>query len=439
MRRGSGLDLRICSLCAACIFLTGPCSGEAALQAGEASGIVGQVSHQNLPRSAADKVRLTWPMVPGASRYRVVLLSAPEYSEQNVIYGENVSAPAAEIRLEALRGAAFQETFWAVCPFRYGGVPIGGFSKPEPLAAGELCPVSPLLLSDYSTMDEMPVYPVYAWVPVQRTSSYEVEVWRESETGRERVRHYYTYETILYDEMPLTEVGRYTWRVRALDGNGRRWSDWSEPEGFTVKSPVTAAAFGDSITHGGGAVTVPPSRAMYCWESYAGIPVKNIGHSGDNTYELLERFESDVLPFSPSYLVIMAGVNDFRAGTPAWVTIRNLEQLGEKCRANGITPIFATATPIAPDLMQNIWDIEPAAWNWKAEQQQVNEWIMSQPYAVDTASPLTDMDGELSADLTTDGLHPDAEAKRIIGEIVGKYLRERFGLEASLESGGDGK
>ena len=53
---------------------------------------------------------------------------------------------------------------------------------------------------------------------------------------------------------------------------------------------------------------------------------------------------------------------------------------------------------------------------------------MAQPYAVDVAAPLTDEDGELKDDLTSDGLHPDAEAKRIIGEAIGKYLRETFGL-----------
>ena len=87
-----------------------------------------------------------------------------------------------------------------------------------------------------------------------------------------------------------------------------------------------------------------------------------------------------------------------------------------------------TATPISPNLMKNIQDIESAAWNWKAEQIAVNAWIMTQPYAVDVATPLTDADGELKAELTTDGLHPDAEAKKIIGETIGKYLKETFGL-----------
>ncbi len=386
-------------------------------------------SSRDLPRSAlVDKVRLTWPLIPGAVRYQVTLLSAPEHKKETVIYAETVSAPGTEIRLEALRGAPFEKTYWSVCGLRLDGSPIGRFSAPQLLASAERRPVAPLLLSDYGEMAEPPLNLVYAWVPVQGTSSYEVELWREDGGQRERVRHYYTYEWMLYDEAPLRQKGDYSWRVRALDGNGRKWSDWSEPETFTVHAPVTVAALGDSITHGGGAVMTPPSRAMYCWESYAGLPVKNLGKSGDNTYELWWRFEDDVLPFAPKYLVIMGGVNDFRAGVSARVTIQNLSHIAEKCRAYGITPIFATATPICPHLMEKIWDIETAAWNWKAEQLAVNEWIMAQPYAVDVATPLTDEDGELKASMTTDGLHPDAEAKKIIGEAIGKYLRENFGL-----------
>ncbi len=422
------LSLGLALFCAACFSLEAEASSGATL-----TERLAEASRRQPPRSAAqDKVRLTWPMTPGAARYRVAILSAPEYAPQNVIYEETVSAPGTEIDLEVLArkdGAAFETAYWAVRPMRYGGAPLGDFSAPQPLSSGERPPVSPLPNSDYGTMAEPPIYLVYAWVPVRKTSSYEVEVWREDGSARERVRHYYTYETILYDEAPLNTPGRYTWRVRALDGYGRRWSDWSEPEAFTVNAPVAAAALGDSITHGGGAVTVPPSRAMYCWESYAGLPVKNLGRSGDSSYDLLARFEADVLPFAPKYLVVMGGVNDFRVGVSAQTTIQNFSQIAEKCRAYGITPIFATATPIAPELMKKVKDIEPAAWNWKAEQRTLNEWIMAQPYAVDAATPLTDEDGELKAELTTDGLHPDAEAKKIIGEAIGKYLRETFGLQ----------
>ncbi|MBR1885757.1 MAG: SGNH/GDSL hydrolase family protein [Schwartzia sp.] len=387
-----------------------------------------EAERKSVRSASVDKVRISWPLLPGAVRYRVVLLSSPEYDEENVIYAETVPASGTEILLSALHGAPVEETYWAVCGLRLGGEPAGDFSAPRPLAAGERCPVSPMIMSDYALMAEPPIYLVYAWVPVHGASSYEIEVWRGDGRHGERVRHYYTYDTVLYDETPILGTGEYSWRVRALDGHGRRWSDWSTPERFTVHAPVTVAAFGDSITHGGGAMTAPPSRAMYAWESYTGISIKNLGRSGDTTYELLQRFESDVLPFAPKYLIIMGGVNDYRIGTSARVTIQNLSLLADECCAHGITPIFTTTTPIAPHLMDKVADVEAAAQGWKAEMRAVNEWIMAQPYAVDVSTPLTDENGELKETLTTDGLHPDAEAKRIIGERVGAYLRETFGL-----------
>lgn len=424
--------LRRFSLGAAVLFVAGLFMGGIAESApqGEGRRRVVREERRLAPRSATvDKVRLTWPLIPGAVRYQVILLSAPEHKKETVIYTETVSAPSTEILLEALRGAPFEKTYWAVCGLRLDGAPVGGFSTPKPLTSGERRPVSPLILSEYASMAEPPLYLVYAWTPVQGTSSYEVELWRGDGAKRERVRHYYTYESMLYDETPLRTTGSYEWRVRALDGNGRKWSDWSEPEKFTAHTPVTVAALGDSITHGGGAIMTPPSRAMYCWESYAGIAVKNLGRSGDSTSDLLNRFEEDVLPFAPKYLVIMGGVNDFRVGMSARVTIHNLSRLAEKCRDYDITPVFATATPICPRLMEKVWDVEPASWGWNAEQRAINAWIMEQPYAVDVATPLTDEDGELKSEMTTDGLHPDAEAKRIIGERIGAYLRERFGLQ----------
>ena len=70
-------------------------------------------------------------------------------------------------------------------------------------------------------MAEPPIYPAYAWIPVSGTSSYEVEVWCAEGDKKERVRHYYTYETVLYETEPFLTKGDYSWRVRALDGSGR--------------------------------------------------------------------------------------------------------------------------------------------------------------------------------------------------------------------------
>ena len=389
-----------------------------------ALGLLPGEAGRGAPRSAAHKLRISWAIIPGAVTYQVRLFDGADVktARQIALY-RAVSTTGLEIDRRALPENALA-LYWQVQGVDREGKVVGK-SAPHPLGTAEMSPAAPLVLDDYGAMAYLPVYPVYAWVPVLNASSYEVEVWRESDkphTKAERVRHFYTYESVVYDEAGLRLAGHYWWRVRALDGEGRRYSDWSAPTPWEIVTPTPIAALGDSITHGGGAISTPPCRALYNWETYAGVPVKNIGFSGDTATAMAERFEADVLPFKPRLLVVMGGVNDFRGGTSAAVTIRALAQIADKCRAYGITPVFVTATPINPRRMATSFGVEPAAENWQKNQRQINDWIMAQPHAVDVTAALTDEHGNLLGDYTADGLHPDHEAKRYIGEAIGRYI-----------------
>ncbi|MBQ7515828.1 MAG: SGNH/GDSL hydrolase family protein [Schwartzia sp.] len=380
------------------------------------------------PRSASlAKARVTWEDMPGAVAYRVAILEKETDSPQKALKTYRaVYAPGLEFPTEWL-GEKAATAFWTVAGFDRDGNPVGEWQKPSPLRDAETQLMAPLPIDEYDRMAYLPVYPVYAWLAVPRASSYEVEVWRRQDDGREeRARHYYSYETILYETVPFTQAGAYWWRVRALDGNGRRYSDWSVPRAMTVTAPTPIAALGDSITHGGGACSTPPCRQIYNWETYCSVPVKNIGVSGDSPEAMCERFETDVLPFAPQVLVIMGGVNDYRVGLPADDSIYYLNRIAEKCQQNGITPVFVTATPIHPALMARLEEIEPVAENWQAEQRRLNEWIRSQPHAIDITASLTDETGRLRQEMTSDGLHPDYLAKKSMGETIGAYLTANF-------------
>ena len=393
-----------------------------------AFGLLPGAEGSGAPRSAAHKLRLSWALIPGAVTYRVLLLDGTdEKTARQIALYRAISAPGLELDMRTLPKEALTG-YWRVEGVDREGRTVGE-SALHPMATAEKFPAAPLVLDEYGAMAYLPVYPVYAWVPVLHASSYEVEVWRESDAPRgkaERVRHVYTYETVLYDEIGLRLAGRYWWRVRALDGEGRRYSDWSAPTPWEIVTPTPIAALGDSITHGGGAISTPPCHTLYNWETYANMLVKNIGFSGDTAAAMADRFEADVLPFKPRLLIVMGGVNDFRSGTPAAVTIRALGQIADKCRAYGITPLFVTATPINPRRMAESFGIEAAAAHWQKNQRQINEWILSQPYAIDVTSALTDAHGDLRGDYTADGLHPDDKAKRHIGETIGRYVLSHF-------------
>ena len=375
-------------------------------------------------RSAAlDKALLRWPMMINAVKYNITINGGSTAVPRSRTY-KPVYCPAIEVDLSWL-GSDRNDVTWSVEGIDVDGGSVGAINN-QPLSKAVLHPEAPLVFDEYAEMSYVPVYPVYSWATVLNASSYEVELWRRGEGGDKRVRNYYTYERTLYDETPLNSGGAYYWRVRALDGGGRRYSEWSEPREWVVTSPSPVVAIGDSLTHGGGAISVPPSMLMYCWESYSGVAIKNIGRSGDSTSDMIQRFSRDVLPFAPKVAVILGGVNDIRMGEPAGDVIANLSTLMNMCESNGITPVLVTIPPIEPERMARMEEIETPAGGWRSQLEMVNDWIRSQKYYVDVAPYLTDKDGNLKKNMTSDGLHPDRDAKKYIGETIGAYLHEKF-------------
>ena len=272
-----------------------------------------------------------------------------------------------------------------------------------------------------------PLYPVYSWIPLSGQTHHEVEVYRRAADGRDVFLHtLQAGEQDVYDDAAFTVPGHYVYRVRGVTTAGTPISDWSAGGTFDVVPHTPIAAIGDSITHGGGAITLPPSYTLYDWETYCTVPVKNLGHSGDTTADMLARFDRDVLPFAPRVLIIMGGVNDYRSGVYGAQTVRNLAALGEKCRAHGITPIFLTATPIRPALMTSRMTIMTPPSDWMDHRDYINDWVRQQEFSVDVSSTLADANGELEAAYTTDGLHPDYMGKKHIGQTVDSYLRKNF-------------
>ena len=407
-------------LCAA-LLLCGAEHGDAAARA--VSRGAAQVSPAE--EQQITSVRLSWRPVAGAVRYAVrILRGSPDTEMKEIarfsrVYTTGVTVPVAEY-------GDPEELYWTVQPLSYDGTPLGRESDARAVRAAEENPTAPLLTAEFAQMAYAPLYPVYSWIPLPGMQHHEVEVVRR-DGGREiRVNTLRGGEYDVYDDRAYRTPGHYVYRVRGVTAAGAPLSDWSEERSFDVTGSAPIAAFGDSITHGGGAITLPPSYVMYDWETYCAVPVKNLGRSGDTTADLLARFDSDVLPFAPHVLVIMAGVNDYRSGIYGAESVRNLAALRDRCIAHGITPIFLTATPIRPALMRARMDIMTPPTDWWAHRDYINNWVMQQEYCIDVATVLSDANGALEEEYTTDGLHPDLMGKKYIGTQVDLYLREYF-------------
>ena len=370
-------------------------------------------------------VRLSWEPVPGAVSYQVAIMRANKNLPENVVsVKRGIFTNGYELDTSVMRTA--KDYYWKVCPLDASGKYIKLYSDLRPLVDQELNPKAPKPTTEFESMAYAPLYPVYSWVPTKDGKYYDIRVYREENGKPVVIRELTTEGSVYYEDAGYTWPGKYYWQVRSRNESGTHVTDWSDPSRFQVTNQVKVAALGDSITHGGGAVSTPPGYVMYNWETYSQVPIKNLGYSGDTVAAMNARFDADVLPFHPKILVIMGGVNDFRSGASADDIIYYLRQIGEKCRRNGIIPVYATATPINPHFIANWSYITTPAADWKEEQVRLNQWIMSQEYAVDVASGMTDCYGLLMDEATTDGLHPDVLGKKQIGEKISDYLLRTF-------------
>ena len=234
----------------------------------------------------------------------------------------------------------------------------------------------PVLTAEFEQMAYAPLYPTFSWEPLPKSEFYMVQVVNADKN--QVVRELFNGEAFnrVTDWSPFNEKGNFYWRVRAVD-----------KKYFKVEMPVKFAALGDSITHGG-ANYIPAGQISCQWQTFCDIPVKNLGRSGDTTEMMINRFENDVLPFNPQYLIIMGGVNDIREGKSADEVVKNLEILRDKCLSNDITPVFCTITPMNPEIIKRR-GIYLTDGDWQAARNEINAWIMQNRYSVDVSTALT--------------------------------------------------
>ena len=376
---------------------------EGKIQGGQNSTV--PIVNANLP--AENVLRLTWDIVPHAVMYKVF------FSDKELITYTN------GIEL-AVNGA---DEVFKIVALNFDGKMI---KDRVPIASTEVNPKAPRTITEFDKMSYPPIYPAYSWIPSKDATYYEVQLIKDGNVVREfvtgTIRPDEKFD--LYDEDPVLDEGEYFWRVRGLrdDVAVTDWSTKNPATAFKVIKPARIAALGDSITHGG-ACSVTPSNASYTWEFYCNVPVKNLGHSGDTTAQILNRFDRDVLPFQPKILFIFAGVNDFRTGIKAQESIENLAVVREKCLDNEIVPVFITPLPVNPALLAKAQFVQPPPADWRQQQRIICDWILKQKNFIDITAEMTDSEGNLKAELTTDGLHPDAPGKEIIGKAVLNWLK----------------
>ena len=213
------------------------------------------------------------------------------------------------------------------------------------------------------------------------------------------------------DDIP--EIGRYEAANRALIANG--------------DTRPRVVLMGDSITDH--------------WDAAQGLAsgdlnVVNRGIGGQNTSQMLLRFEDDVVALKPAAVVILGGTNDLRAyvGDPASVgpsalkrIARNITAMSDIAKARGIAVVLATVPPVGADREAVSRDADAIM--------AVNAWIAAfaaeRGYPVaDYHAALVDPAGVLPPALSADGIHPNAQGYDAMRPSLTKAL-SAVGLKIS--------
>lgn len=201
------------------------------------------------------------------------------------------------------------------------------------------------------------------------------------------------------------------------------WADLMKYRAADEALPAPAAGqlrvvfMGDSITEIWGKRLTPtmPEPAPF----FPGKPYINRGISGQTSPQMLVRFRQDVIDLKPNVVLILAGTNDLAENTgPMRLedTESNLQSMSDLATANGIRVVLCSVLPA-----KAFWwhpGIDPSA-----KIVELNAWIRAYaarrgfPY-VDYYDPMVDNEGGLRADLSPDGVHPNAKGYAIMAPLA---------------------
>lgn len=328
-----------------------------------------------------------------------------------------------------------QPLYWRVRAMDFNGAPYTPFSGLAELwTSASVTPMqAPIPLTNYNESNgSVLLYPVYHFIPQSGAVHYEIGLYSENPQGKgdgiEPETVLYTDTAELYDQQPRMNDTGYYWRVRSLDSDYDAISPWSDPAYFRTspEDDWQVAVLGDSISHGGGHYSYGPEDVEFSWLHYLDFPTLNLSESGDTAEMTRDRFDRDVLPFHPAYLLIMTGSNSLRAGDDPEAVIDCLKTIQQKCRDNDIKPILLTLPPINPENIDHVFQ-EPTIPDWRQRFQKVNDYIRTQVH-IDVEQAMPTKDGVLPTQYALDGLHPDVNGKQIMGEAV------NAGWEAAKEA-----
>jgi len=200
---------------------------------------------------------------------------------------------------------------------------------------------------------------------------------------------------------------------------------------------LVIVGLGDSTTAGTPAfrspLEAPPNGqgnpesqyAHWMMKAHPDWTVLNRGIDGQTATEIRGRFARDVLSAKPSYVILLAGVNDIFGGSEAESVERELARMYADALDAGTVPIAATVLPY-----------DRATPRATAAIFTLNTWIESFakvldiPFA-DTHSAVAALDAPHRLRGSPDGMHPDVDGYRRMGDTLTRTIEAHLLRHAS--------
>lgn len=194
--------------------------------------------------------------------------------------------------------------------------------------------------------------------------------------------------------------------------NLARYGEANRLTGTADSAKARVVFFGDSITD--------------FWrlnEYFPDSDYINRGIAGQTTGEMLQRINADVVALHPQAVVILAGTNDLARGILPEAIEKNYQTMADVAAANKIKLVFASVTPVSDYHKDANPAYERTPGRPPAYILQLNDWLRdfcaknNHIYA-DYFPGLVDESGRLKADLSDDGLHPNAKGYREMAPVA---------------------
>jgi lysophospholipase L1-like esterase len=158
---------------------------------------------------------------------------------------------------------------------------------------------------------------------------------------------------------------------------------------------------------------------------FPGRPYVGRGISGQTSPQMLVRFRQDVVALRPAVVVILAGTNDIAGNTgPSTLEMiqDNVASMVDVAQANGIRVVLASVLPASDFPWKR--GVEPAP-----KIVALNAWLRAHAAArgavyLDYHSAMRDARDGLRAELSGDGVHPNAAGYRVMAPLAEAAILE---------------